>query len=243
MYTKQIIMFLFAIAMLGSQVQILTAQTGQGAEGKHVQVATETLLDPVWIIKVAIGNQFLLAPYDARLPHLSGQVMPGQMFSAGDDWLKGMTIYVMNRTNKPVAWLDIAIRFPQAGNGRTRPARIFEIKLGRMPDADAIYGNGNPIPAAFMGTKPLNLQPGATLAIHVSDHIDKMQAYVGNAMPLTEINECYIYVSAAEFDGGLRYAGGGYSLPDTQHPGQWHYLPARQYFPGNAHQYLPNVVK
>jgi len=154
-----------------------------------------------------------------------------------------MTIYVMNRANEPLVWLDLALHFPQTGNGRTEPTRIYHIRLGRMPDVDAFYGNGDHIPATLIGTKPLDLQPGATLAIHVSGHFDKIQAYVEKVMPLTEINECYIYTAIAEFDGGLRYTGGNYSLPDKQHPGQWHYLPTRQYFPGNAHQYLPNIAR
>ena len=219
------------------------AQSTQASEGQFVRVSPETLWDPVWITKVQIGSQFLLAPYDAHLTPLDGQVMPGQKFSAGNNWLKDTTIYVVNRTNKSLAWLDIGLQFPQTGNGRTQPTWIYYVKLGRIPDVDAYDKNGKVLPRAFIGTTPLDLQPGRTLTIHISDYVDKIQAYLATAMPLSAITECNIYVASSEFADGLRYVGGGYSVPDPHHPGQWRYYPTHRYFPGDAHRYLPNVVR
>lgn len=242
---KHVYIFLIAISAVSLQLWLprAQAQSDQASEGQLVQVSPETLWDPIWITKVQVGNQFLLAPYDAHLTPLSGQVMPGRRFSAGSDWLKSTTIYVVNRTSKPLAWLEIGLQFPQTGNGRTQPTWIYRIKLGRVPDADAYDNTGKAIPSAFMGTKPLNLQPGGTLAIQLSDYIDQIQTYLAGAIPLPSISECNIYVASSEFADGLRYAGGAYSVPDPHNPGQWSYYPARRYFPGDAHLYLPNVER
>ena len=245
MRQKRVHIFLITITAVSLQLWLPRAksQSSRASEGQLVQVSPETVWDPIWITKVQIGNQFLLAPYDAHLTPLGGQVMPGRRFSAGSDWLKSTTIYVMNRTSKPLARLEIGIQFPQTGNGRTQSTRIYYLKLGRIPDADAFDKNGKAIPAGLIGTKPLDLQPGGTLTIQLSDYVDQIQNYLAGAMPLSPISECNIYVASSEFADGLRYAGGAYSIPDPHNPGQWSYYPARRYFPGNAHLYLPNVER
>lgn len=162
--------------------------------------------------------------------------------SPARDWFKETTIYVMNRADRALAWLDIALQFPQTGNGRTEPTFIYDVRLGRMPDPDSFDARGNRMPVSFAGLKPLNLQPGGTLAIHLSDFHDQIDTYVKKAMPLAAVNRCNISVAVSEFDNGLRYAGGAYSAPDPQQPGHWKYYPTHQYFPGDAHRYLPNLV-
>lgn len=80
-------MFLVVIGALGSQLRAQTTQTetSQDSKSKHVQVAPETLWDPVWITKAAIGSQFLLSPYDPNIEPSPGQVIPGQRFKSGSD--------------------------------------------------------------------------------------------------------------------------------------------------------------
>ena len=94
-----------------------------------------------------------------------------------------------------------------------------------------------------MGAKPLDLEPGGTLAIRVADYIDKIEAYLKPAGPLSAITRCNFFIASSEFDDGLRYAAGAYSVPDSHRPGQWVYYRDRSYFPGDAHRYLPNVVR
>ena len=237
---------LIAIATLGAQFQAgpAQAQAGQDTATKliDVQLATQNLWESVWITKVEIGNQFLLNEYDLYNPPLPGEVVPGKDFIAGNDWLKHTTLYVINRTNQPIAWLSIALKFPQTGNGQTQPVWVYNIQMGRIPDLDAVNVRGEPFPPGPPGSKALGLQPGGRLAIHVSDYIDKIEDYVKTAMPISAINEANIYVETCALEDGLRFTGGGYSRPDPQRPGKWIYLSVRQYFPGNKVQYLPNVV-
>jgi hypothetical protein len=228
------------------QLQTAQAQSGQDEGTKQIDVQLSpgnySMWEPVWITRVAIGSQFLLNAYDPYNLPLPGEITPGRDFTAGDNWLRETTLEVINRTNQPIAWLSIKLMFPQTGDGRTQPVWVYPIGMGRIPDADAFDRNGKPFPPEFLGTKSLGLQPGARLTIHLSDYADKIAEYLKTAMPLTLIDEVRIYVDGCEFEDGLRFTGGAFSRPDPQRPGQWIYMHNRQYFPGNSHQYLPNVV-
>jgi hypothetical protein len=223
--------------------RVALAETPPAAGGKLLEVAPEGMLVPVWITKVTVGGKFLLAP-DAMNPSwLPNQIIPRQRFSASDDWLKDMTIYVENRTDKPVAWLSIALQFPETGNGRTQPTWIYRIQRGRIPAVDASNVSARSGKPLYFGpdATPLELQPGQVLAIHVGDYIDKIKAYVETAMPLTFVTNCYIYFDACLLDDGERWVGGVFSAPDPANPGKWIYQ-RHHYFPGDMHKYLPNVV-
>ncbi len=237
---------LIAIVTLVMQFQTGSAQPqiSQDTRTKliDVQLGITTVWDPVWITKVEIGNQFLLNSHDPYNSPLPGEIVRGQnYFIAGNDWLQNTNIYVINRTELPIARLSIMLMFPQTGNGQTQPMWIYHIKLGRIPDADALDRFGKPLPASIVGTKPLGLQPGGRLTIHVSDYIDKIEDYLKTAMPVAALSVVNIQVESCEFENGLRYSG-AFSQPDPQHPGQWIYLPTHSFFPGNLHKYLPNVV-
>lgn len=242
---KQQMLVLIAIAALGAlfQARPAQAQAGQDTATKliDVKIGPENIWQPVWITKVVIGDQFLLNPPNPFVTLLPGQVSPNQDFIAGDNWLKDTTLYVINRTDQPIAWLSISFEFPQTGNGQTQPVWVYHLRLGRLPDAVAITGSGQPVPPGPPGSTFLDLQSGARLTIHVSDYTDKIQDYLKTAMPLSAINEVYVRVDSCVFEDGLRFDGDNYSRPDPQRPGKWVYLPNRQFFPGNIHTYLPNV--
>jgi hypothetical protein len=42
------------------------------------------------------------------------QVTPGQPFTAGDDWLRGLTLRVKNVSSKPITYLQFSLSFPEA---------------------------------------------------------------------------------------------------------------------------------
>ena len=208
----------------------------------NVQLGIQTVWDAVWITKAEIGNQFLLNEYDPYNSPLPGEIVPGQDFVKGNNWLKDMNIYLINRTELPIAWLSINLIFPQTANGKE--TWIYSIQMGRIPDVAAISARtGKPFPPGLPGSKSLGLQPGGRLTIHVSDYMDKIDKYLKNTLPVSALSEVNIQLDVCFFENGLRYSGGsGFAQPDPQHSGQWVYLPTRQFFPGNIHKYLPNVV-
>jgi hypothetical protein len=243
---QMLVLIAIATLVVHFQARFAQAQGDQDTKTKliDVQLGIMTMWDPVWITKVEIGKQFLLNSHDPNNSPLPGEIVRGQnSFIAGDDWLKNMNIYLINRTEMPIAWLSIKLMFPQTENGHTQPIRIYNIQMGRMPDVAAISGRtGKPFPPDLSGPKSLGLQPGGRLTIHVSDYMDKINNYLKTAMPVSALSEVDIQMDVCIFENGLRYSGGAFAQPDPQHPGQWIYMPTHQFFPGNIHKYLPNVV-
>lgn len=244
---RMLVLIAFATLVVQFQAGPAQAQAGQDTATKLIDVqlgpGNANMWYPVWITKVEIGNQFLLNSHDPYNSPVSGEIVPDKSFIAGNDWLKNTTIYLINRTEIPIAWLSIALQFPQTGNGQTQPVWIYNVEIGRMPDADAISGRtGKTISPGPPGSKSLGLQPGGRLTIHVSDYMDKINDYLKTAMPISALSQVHIWVDVCMFEDGLRFSGGAFSRPDPQHPGQWIYLPTQKYFPGNLHKHLPNVV-
>lgn len=195
-----------AVALLGPARQL--ARSAPSGPGALVTTAPEGMLDPIWITRVEVGSQFLLDSTGFVHSPAPGEVLPGQRFQAGGNWLKNTTIYVINRTDKPVAWLEVSLQFPQTGNGRTQPTWIYQLRAGQEPAADVKVTearNGRPMPPEVIGAESLDLQPGHTLAIHLADFMDKISAYLRTAMPVNQITECYIYTASCELSDGTRW--------------------------------------
>jgi hypothetical protein len=211
-------------------------QTSQATGEKVVRLASiENRAMPVWVQKVVVGDREIQCGLFVR-PH---EVQPVTPFEAGDDWLKNLTIYLYNRTNKVVAFSDVSLAFPETGNGRTEPQWMYHIELGRMPVVDAFAGStGQPLRIDPART-PLNLFPDQTLVVRVGDYINKIQAYIQPRMPLSQISKTLIRVDQVFFDDGMRWVGGGgFSLPDASQPGRFTSL-ARDYFPGDMGRNYP----
>jgi len=229
----------------GGSPAIARAETTQatGVGYKTLTVMAGDLMSPLYITRVTVGKRPMLLgiPMSAKQqrshPNLIHNTRP---FQAGNDWLKDMTIYVKNRTDKTVAWLSLSLRFPETGNGRTEPVWIYHVQLGRLPAVDVASirtKDGKPLRIGS-NAKPLDLQPGQEIVVHVGDYIDKIKAYVETAMPLFYVTKCDVSADDCAFDDGMRWAGGAFSVPDPAHPGKWMYFPSG-YFPGNPRQYWP----
>jgi hypothetical protein len=244
---QMLVLITIAALVVQFQADPVQAQADQDTRTKLIDVQigpdSSNLRYPVWITKVEIGNQFLLNIQDTYNSPLPGEIVRGQSFIAGNDWLKNMNIYVINRADLPVAWLSIALRFPQTGNGQTQGRRGYNIQIGRMPDVAAFSGRtGKPFPPGLLGSKSLGLQPGGRLTIHVSDYMDGINSQLATAMAVSALSEVEVWVDVCLFETGLRFSGGAFSRPDPDNPGQWIYFPTRQFFPGDIHKYMPNVV-
>ena len=211
---------------------------------KVISLGVETMRDAVWVTKVTVGDKFLLAPYAPFRGFVPppDQIIPGQPFPAGDDWLRDMAIYLENRTDKRIAFLSVQLGFPETGNGRTEPQWMYPIQLGRLPAVDAVDGRtGKPLPLG-PNTKPLRFQPGQTLVVHVADYVARIRAAVENAVPLFYVTKCIIYGTYGCFDDGMCWGAGRFTVPDPKRPGKRLDLPVG-YFPGKPHRYPPWYAK
>lgn len=256
---KKLIQVVLAIVFLAGFVHSLSAASGNrngagaiaaaavsspqatAAGQKTLRVMPGGLMSPLFITRVSVDNRVMMlgTPISAR--HYSSNpnlILNGRPFKVGGAWLNDMTLYIKNRTDKPVASATVLLSFPETGNGHNQPMYVYHIRLGRIPAADAYEGRtGKPLrinPAA----KPLNLKPGQEVAVHVADYIDGIKAYVEKAMPLYYATTVGVSINACTFTDGLRYSAGAYSLPDPSHHGKWKYLPSG-YFPGDPHQFWP----
>jgi hypothetical protein len=202
--------------------QTIAGQTDQDSSQKLVEIEFMGRSDAVWIFTIATGDQ---------------QIEPGVPFQAGGDWLKDMSILLRNRTDKTIDYVEIALRFPEAGNGRTEPTVIYHIQLGQIPAVDRFNGHGEPLrddPAR----KPLGFAPGDSLAIHFGDYIAAIQSAVEQKISFAQITRCFIHRGTIFFDDGTRWTTAGYEAPNPDQPGRYVRLPD-DYFPGSQMKFWP----
>ncbi len=208
---------------------------------KTLTVMTGYLYSAIFITKVTVGEkQMVIWPISAPLlrstPNLIVNARP---FQEGNDWIANTTLYIKNITDKPIAWAGIDIWFPETGNGSPgQPMALLPISLGRIPDADLPIirtRSGKPlqIPATM---KPLNLQPGQVIAVHLSGYMGRIRSLVENAMPLMMVTKLKVEVGTCYFEDGMRWGGGGYVVPDPAHPGGVNHMPSN-FFPGDPRRY------
>jgi len=202
------------------------------AADKVIEVDPQHRSDPVMITKVTLGDSevqcgLIASPF---------QLQPVVPIQAGDDWLQNVTIYLFNRTNKTVVYVQIVLGFPETGDGIQRPMRVHHITLGQLPPSVAVTGSGQPI-RRDLTRKAMSFAPGQTLLIDVGVYFDQIRASVEPKMAFTAITKCIIRRSAFYFDDGMRWDG-EYSVPDPERPGKWKYMDQR-YFPGDEHNNWP----
>jgi hypothetical protein len=204
----------------------IAAQSDPGNGQKLVEVGPQGRSDAVWVTKIIIGDQ---------------EVHPGTPFQAGNDWLGKMSISLENRTNKTIEFSTIVLGFPETGDGRTQPQRMFDLHLGRPPAVDAFNDRtGKPIPID-PAIKPLSFVPNQTLEIRVADYMGELKAYVERSLALAQVTHCVIHRGTFFFSDGMRWNTGGFSVPDPDHPGKFTDMAGR-YFPSDGRrvpQYSP----
>jgi hypothetical protein len=229
---------LCALLPLAAAVPLGKGQTASEVGFKTLKVGGGGLRDPFYIIKVTVGGSEMLLGKPLGLHPKSNLIFPGRPFQAGNDWLGSMTIYMRNRTNKNVVFVDIPMGFPETGDGRTAPQLIYHARLGRLPATDAFDAKtGRPLVMA-PGAKPVSVAPGQTLLVDIAHFIPQIKAHVESVMPFMMVTKCTIYGTKGCFEDGTCWAGDSFSAPDPSHPGRRKPL-GPGYFPGDPHQYWP----
>ncbi len=84
------------------------------AAERRIELAQQLPNDAVMITKVMLGNSEVKcgAPVGLR------EFQPVVPFEAGGDWLQNLTVELLNRTSKTIAWMDIVLEFPETGDGQ-----------------------------------------------------------------------------------------------------------------------------
>jgi len=218
-------------ALLFALLLMLTGASALAAQGGRQIECGAATFDAVIVAKVTVGD---MAVPCMPSPGPDGKFHEAPPFQADDDWLQNTTIYLLNRTEKPIAWFLVDIAFPQTGDGsKAMPQRTYQLTMGRRPsinnlDVDPRTGKRLDQTARI----PLEFAGYRTLAIRLADHIEGIQSRIQDklSVPVTKIR---IGLSAFIWEDGMEWNQGGFfQFPDTAHPGQWMMMP-REFFPGD----------
>ncbi len=228
--TLTVLAFLILSGWLGWPTTPVAA--GKSLGTKVVDIDRLITLDPVIITKVTVAGQ-QIQPGEAGVREDN----PGTPFQADEDWLKNMSVFLQNRTNKPIVCAQLRLWFPDTGDGTAaRPVTHYDITVGQRPESSRYYSNGSKIPPDPR-EKPLLLAPHGTIIIPVADSIDAIQPTVegvGN-MLFSQITRVNIQRYTVYFEDGTHWVGHAYYSPDPDHPGKYIKL-ADNYFPGRPGQ-------
>jgi hypothetical protein len=185
---------------------------------RQVHVPTAWRYDPVVITKVVVGNAKVQAGRFAKPSTVDPD--PITPFEAGDDWIQNLSVYFLNRTSQTIVAAEINLGFPETSMLTGRPPRGCVLKLGRRPAPAAFDRTGQAIPQPS-DRLPLSFGPGQTMVVGLGDYMGQIGATVNPVMLLAAVTSVRIDLIACYFADGTRFAGGGYSSPDPDHPGRW----------------------
>ena len=220
----------FALGWLGWRIAPVAAATG-ALGTKVVDIDRLITLDPVVITKVTVAGQ-QIQPGEAGVR----EDKPGTPFQADEDWLKNMSIFLQNRTDRAIVCVQLRLWFPDTGDGTAaRPITHHDITVGLRPESSLYYSNGSKIPHD-PSEKPFLLPPHGTVVIPVADSIDAIQSTVeGGNMLFSQITRVNIQRYTVYFEDGTHWVGHAYYSPDPAHPGKYIKLDDN-YFPGRLGQ-------
>lgn len=196
----------------------------------------EQITDAVLISNVALAGKTVECGLFIK-PTVVQRVTP---FQAGSDWLREMTISLINRTNKTIEFGSIIFHFLDTGDcSSAQPCVGASLTFGQMPAIDAYEGRtGRPIKPEHPERPPLDWKPEQTIVVHVSDYIDEMERNLADFMPVTAVTKVNVYRGPFYFEDGLQWSVGRFSVPVPDHPGKFKELPA-DYFPGKRGRNWP----
>ncbi len=220
-----------ALVLVGA---LYAQQTSEKLVDAHNDI--EQINDAVLISNVAVAGKTVECGLFIRPPLVIQPVTP---FQAGADWLRQMTISVINRTNKTIAFGVIIFHFLDVGDCRSSPCVQAELHFGQRPTIDAYDGRtGQPLRPEHPERPPLDWKPEQTIVVHVNDYMAEIEETLANFMPVTAVTKVNIDRGPFYFDDGMQWSLGRYAVPDPAHHGKFKELPAN-YFPGKRGRNWP----
>ncbi|HEY0006474.1 MAG TPA: hypothetical protein VGB17_16955 [Pyrinomonadaceae bacterium] len=92
-FTRRVVMFLMLILVSGSAL-------AQEVRDRELMPAFDftTIQMPVEIVYIKLNGK---------------AIQPGEKIQGDDDWLKGLSFTLKNISDKPIAYVDLGLRFPQ----------------------------------------------------------------------------------------------------------------------------------
>lgn len=202
---------------------------------KIVDLDAQFKTDPVTYTKVTFQDQEIQ-------PGMSTggdehEVHSGTPFQADENWLKNLSISLLNRTNKKIVRVELDIVFPDTGDGSpSHSVTVYRLWLGQRPEIVSFTRSGRKLPPE-PDKQPLSFAPGQTLVLNLANYADGIQTCVeggcsGIGIPFAQVNRIAIHRTQFYFADGMCWNLSGYGFPVLDHPGQFTYKPRGSYFPG-----------
>jgi hypothetical protein len=136
-------------------------------------------------------------------------VIHGKSFVAGDDWLNGLSVRVKNTSGKPIAFLRLNLRFPEAHYKDGSLAG--KIEFGREPDKTHVPGN----------LELINFEDSIELVLK-EDKYNELREFIRQRSPGIAISKVIIHVGTVIFaDGTLWSNGFFFRRSDPNNPRKW----------------------
>lgn len=128
-----------------------------------------------------------------------------ERFTAGEDWLRGLTVKLKNVGGKEITYIHCDLDFPETASTGTMMA--YQIFNGHRPRIDNQSG-----PA-------LSLAPGSEfdMVIDEKQYADVVR-FLNTRQPIASINRVTLRISLIIFADGTAYNGGTFLRQDPSNP-------------------------
>jgi len=215
---------------------VSAANPAKSVGTKMVYIDAQYRVDPVTITKVIVGDQEI-QPGLSTGPR---EVRPGAPFQADEDWLKTMSIFLRNRSDKVIVRAEVQFFFPDTGDGSpSQSVTAYTATLGQRPDIDSFGSHGQKL-APEPNRPALLVAPGKALIFRVGDYLDEMQSLVEQKLSFSQVTRIAIRRLQVYFADGMRWDDlHGFGIPDPDHPGQFTYMDRNRFFPGDRRSDWP----
>jgi hypothetical protein len=124
---------------------------------------------------------------------LNGEAIePGRKIQAGDDWLRGLTFTLKNISDKPIAYVEVALQFQHADD--PRDYTVYLLSYGLEP----AHGGNDAAPKAA----PRPIQPGETVDLALSnDKYPGLQNMLARTGVASSVEVARYFIDRIFFDG------------------------------------------
>jgi hypothetical protein len=142
------------------------------------------------------------------------KVVMGKPFQDDDDWMKGLTVRVLNSSGRPLTHIEVHIIFDRAPEQAGQPRADWDLSYGANPFE---FKPDEEIPPPL---EPL-IQPGATQTLELSDsEYGFMRAFLWDFKFPASIEKIHVVVYTIGFADGTAWGGEMYKR-DRGSKGGW----------------------
>ncbi len=140
-------------------------------------------------------------------------IVVGKKFSAADDWLRGLSVTVENKTEKNVTHVSVQVVYARAEN---------DVASQEAPLGDSITYGVSPFRKPTAPAQAQAIPPGGSVDLVLSEQTYNENDLILKRLKYTKsIKKIELTVEEVGFEDGTAWSKGQYWKPDPRNPGQW----------------------